>query len=80
MWSLSKQPFPYPDAAAQVKRLYDAFGAKRLMAGTDWPISLKQLSYAQAVDLYLSHLDFLSPQDRAQILSQTVQEVWPFGV
>jgi predicted TIM-barrel fold metal-dependent hydrolase len=80
MWSLSKRPFPYPDAAAQVKRLYESFGAKRLMAGTDWPISLKQLSYAQAVDLYRNHLDFLPPQGRAQILSKTVQQVWPFGV
>ena len=80
MWSLSKRPFPYPDAAAQVKRLYESFGAKRLMAGTDWPISLKQLSYTQAVDLYRNHLDFLPPQGRAQILSKTVQQVWPFGV
>jgi predicted TIM-barrel fold metal-dependent hydrolase len=27
MWTLSKQPFPYPDAQTQVKRLYDKFGA-----------------------------------------------------
>jgi predicted TIM-barrel fold metal-dependent hydrolase len=80
MWSLSKQPFPYPDAAAQVKRLYERFGASRLMAGTDWPISLKQLYYAQAVDLFRNHLDFLAQRDHAQILSKTVQQVWPFGV
>jgi L-fuconolactonase len=80
MWSLSNQPYPYPDAAAQVKRLYDTFGAKRLMWGTDWPISLKQLPYAQAVALYRDHLDFLSPQDHDQILYKTVQRVWPFGL
>ncbi len=80
MWSLSNQPYPYPDAAIQVKRLYDTFGAKRLMWGTDWPISLKQLPYDQAVALYRDHLDFLSPGDRTQILSKTVQQVWPFGI
>jgi predicted TIM-barrel fold metal-dependent hydrolase len=80
MWSLSKQPYPYPDAQAQVKRLYDTFGARRLMWGTDWPVSLKWLTYAQAVDLYRNHLDFLSPQDRAWILGKTVQQVWPFGL
>jgi predicted TIM-barrel fold metal-dependent hydrolase len=80
MWSLSRQPYPYPDAAAQVKRLYDVFGAKRLMAGTDWPISLPKQSYAQTVALYRDHFDFLPAQDHAQIFSKTVQQVWPFGL
>ena len=79
MWSVSKQPFPYPDSAAQVHRLIKAFGTARLMAGTDWPISLKQLQYAQAVDLFRNHLPLPEDQHR-QILSQTVQKVWPFGI
>jgi predicted TIM-barrel fold metal-dependent hydrolase len=78
MWSLSAQPYPYPDAAAQVKRLYEVFGAARLMAGTDWPISLPKQSYAQTVALFRDHLDFLPAKDHAQILSRTVQLVWPF--
>jgi len=49
------------------------------MAGTDWPISLKQLPYEKSVSLYREHLDFLSPTDRVEILSKTVQTVWPFG-
>jgi L-fuconolactonase len=80
MWSLSRQPFPYPDAATQVKRLYDTFGSQRLMWGTDWPISLKQLPYDKAVALYRDHLDFLPRNHREQILSKTVQLVWPFGL
>jgi L-fuconolactonase len=80
MWSLSKQPYPYADALAQLKRLYDTFGATRLMWGTDWPISLKQLPYDKAVTLYRDHLDFLPANDREQILSKTVQQVWPFGL
>jgi L-fuconolactonase len=78
MWSLSAQPYPYPDAAVQVKRLFDTFGPKRLMTGTDWPISLNKLSYAQAVALYRNRLDFLNAEDRAEIVSKTVQRVWPF--
>jgi L-fuconolactonase len=82
MWSLSKQPYPYPDAQTQVKRLYDKFGAKRLMWGTDWPISLKQLPYAQAVELFRDRLDLqgATPSDREWILGRTVQQVWPFGL
>jgi L-fuconolactonase len=80
MWSISKQPYPYPDAKDQVKRLHDRFGAKRLMWGTDWPVSLKELTYAQAVELFRKNLDFLNSADLAQILGKTVQEVWPFGL
>jgi predicted TIM-barrel fold metal-dependent hydrolase len=80
MWSLSRQAYPYADAAVQVKRLYDVFGVKRLMAGTDWPISLPKQSYAQTVALYRDHFDFIPAQDHAQIFSKTVQQVWPFGI
>lgn len=80
MWSLSEQPYPYPDAAERVKRLYDTFGPTRLMWGTDWPVSLLKLPYAQAVALFRDHLDFLPPGDREQILYQTVQQVWPFNL
>jgi predicted TIM-barrel fold metal-dependent hydrolase len=33
LWSLSQQKYPYKDTHEQVKRLYDAFGPKRLMWG-----------------------------------------------
>ncbi len=80
MWSLSRESFPYRDADAQVKRLNDTFGSKRLMWGTDWPICLKQLPYDKAVALFRAHLDFLPATDREQILSKTVQQVWSFGL
>ena len=80
MWSLSQQSYPYPDAAQQVKQVFDAFGPLRLMWGTDWPICLNKLSYAQAVALYRDHLAWLTPKDREQILYKTVQQIWPFGI
>lgn len=80
MWSLSKEPYPYADAQEQVARLRDVFGAKRLMWGTDWPIVPEMVSYAQRVALYRDHLRFLSDEERKEILYQTVQRVWPFGL
>jgi len=80
MWSLSHRAYPHPDAAAQVRRLYDTFGAGRLMWGTDWPICLKNISYAQAVALFRDHMSLIPEHDHAQILSQTVQKIWPFGL
>jgi predicted TIM-barrel fold metal-dependent hydrolase len=80
MWSLSKQAYPYGDSLDQVKRLFGAFGPKRLMWGTDWPICLDQLPYDKAVELYRDHFGFLSREDHEQVLYKTVQDVWSFGL
>jgi predicted TIM-barrel fold metal-dependent hydrolase len=80
LWSLSRQPYPYPDAQEQVKRLYATFGAKRLMWATNWPVSLQQLPYEKIIELYRDRLNFFSLEDREEILSKTVQRVWPFGL
>jgi predicted TIM-barrel fold metal-dependent hydrolase len=37
-WAISRQPYPWLDAQEYVKRLYSAYGPKRLMWGTDWPL------------------------------------------
>jgi L-fuconolactonase len=80
MWVLSKEPYPYPDAQTQVKRLLERFGAQRLMWATNWPVSLAQLPYEQIVALYRDHFNFVSREEHQQILSGTVQRVWPFGL
>jgi L-fuconolactonase len=78
MWTLSKQPYPYPDAQDQVKILLGRFGAKLLMWDTNWPVSLAQRPYAKIVELYRDHMNFLTRQEHDDILFKTVQRVWPF--
>jgi predicted TIM-barrel fold metal-dependent hydrolase len=80
MWSLSRNPHPYLDLTEQILRLRDAFGANRLMWGTDWPILGEKLSYERRVALYRDHLGFLSSSERSDVLYKTVQRVWPFGL
>ena len=77
-WSLSKQPYPYQDSQAQVKRLYDAFGSKRLMWGTDWPLVEKHCGYAKALALVRDEMKFLNEEDKSWMLSRTIERVWPF--
>lgn len=77
MWSLSKQAYPYPDAGQMVARVRDAFGAKRLMWGTDWPIKPELLSYAKRIELYQKSINFLSASERDEILYKTANRVWP---
>jgi L-fuconolactonase len=49
------------------------------MWGTDYPISLPSQTYAQTVSLYRDHMPYLTPAAHQQILSTTVQKVWPFA-
>ena len=76
-WSLSRQPYPYPDVAEMIARLRDSYSANRLMWGTDWPIKPELLSYERRVALYRDHLLFLSNNERREILAGTVTRVWP---
>ncbi|MCW5978336.1 MAG: amidohydrolase [Bryobacteraceae bacterium] len=78
-WSLSKEEYPYLDAQRQVKRLYDVFGPRRLMWGTDWPLVENACGYGKALSLVKRDMDFLTEDDKSWILSKTVERVWPFG-
>ena len=78
-WSLSKEEYPYKDTHAQVKRLLDKFGAKRLMWGTDWPIVESHTTYDKALAVVRDEMKFLSEDDKRWILGGTVQRIWPFA-
>jgi predicted TIM-barrel fold metal-dependent hydrolase len=77
-WSLSKQPYPYADSQAQVKRLYDSFGPKQLMWATDWPIVEGTSTYAKALAMVRDEMKFLNDDDKSWMLSKTIERVWPF--
>jgi L-fuconolactonase len=77
-WSVSKQPYPYRDAQAQVKRLYDAFGPQRLMWGTDWPLVEAHCGYAKALAMVRDEMKFLNDEDKSWMLGRTVEQVWKF--
>jgi predicted TIM-barrel fold metal-dependent hydrolase len=75
-WSLSKQEFPWRDTWPQIQRLYDRFGPKRLMWGTDWPVSLRHATYEQALRLYRDEIGFFNKDDKTWILAKTAETVW----
>jgi L-fuconolactonase len=78
-WTLAKQPYPYRDSFAQVKRIYDAFGPQRIMWGTDWPLIQRYTTYEKILALYRNELDFLTEDDRTWVLARTVERIWPFA-
>ena len=80
-WSISRQPYPWPDSQQYVKRLYDAFGPQRLMWATDWPIveNTPGATYARALSVVRDEMKFLNDEDKSWMLSKTIERVWPFG-
>ncbi|HLN29096.1 MAG TPA: amidohydrolase family protein [Gemmataceae bacterium] len=78
LWSLSRQAYPYRDTHEQVRKIYDAFGAGRLMWGSDWPLVERYCPYARVVQLYREEMKFLSDADRQWILHKTAAKLWPF--
>ena len=77
-WSLSRQLYPYPDSQEQVRKVYDAFGPRRLMWGTDWPLVERYCGYARALALVRDEMKFLNVEDKRWILGKSVERIWPF--
>ena len=66
-------------AQEQVKAIYDVFGPKRLMWGTDWPNVLEYCGYAKALTLVRDDMKFLNADDKHWMLNRTIERVWPFS-
>jgi predicted TIM-barrel fold metal-dependent hydrolase len=68
----SHTPYPFPDMDEHVRRVVDAFGAKRCFWGTDFTHSPHKCSYAQRKTHFTEHLPFLSAADKEKIMGQAL--------
>lgn len=68
-WS-EEQLRPYFDA------VLEAFGPKRLMFGTDWPVCLVATSYLRWVELVHRFAEKLSPDDRSWLFGKTAIQAY----
>ena len=75
----SKQPFPHADTFPTFRRLYDAFGPERLMWGTNFPGVLRETGYLPALEMFRTHMDFLTDEDREWLFYRAALQVWKFG-
>ena len=76
-YALGKKEPPYLDLVPIIRCLGDAFGAERLMWGSDAPYQLREPhTYAASIALIHEHLDFLSPNERLWLLSKTAEKVF----
>jgi L-fuconolactonase len=66
---------PYVAAHPLIERTLQAFGAERLMWGSDWPVCLPFATYEQAFRSAWE-LPFLADADRAWIFERSAREAW----
>lgn len=78
-YALGKKKPPYDDLVPMIRRLYEAYGAKRLMWASDAPYQLQNgNSYADSVALVRDGLGFLSAEDRQWLTRKTAEAVFFF--
>jgi len=75
--SNSAESFPYRDIHGYLKQMYDGFGPRRLMWGSD--ITRLKGTYDECLRLFRDELHFLSADDKEWILGKSLAEVlrWP---
>jgi predicted TIM-barrel fold metal-dependent hydrolase len=74
--SASKQPFPHEDAKPFVKRVYETFGADRMIWGE---LGANMAEFDRAVQLFDSMFDFAPEAERAKIRGLTSKKLFGFS-
>lgn len=78
-YALGEKQAPYLDLAPMIRQLRNAFGANRLMWGSDCPFQVEEGHiYADSVALIRDRLDFLTHEDKRWLLSKTAENVYWF--
>jgi L-fuconolactonase len=67
-----KWEYPYADVQPIVRALYEAFGARRLCWGSDYPVVRFFMTYRQALEAFRTHCTFVSEEDQGWILGKTL--------
>ena len=76
-YALGRKQAPYLDLAPLIQRVRDAFGARRLMWGSDCPYQVDPgHNYADSIALIRDRLSFLSAEERRWILRGTATQVF----
>lgn len=67
--------YPFPAVIERLGRLHKAFGADRLVWGSDFPVSRKNLSYRQTLEIVREHCDFLDDDEVVGVLGGNLQRI-----
>ena len=74
-YTVGKGP-PHLDVLPLIRRVYEAFGPRRLMWGSDAPFQMMDETYEESISLIRDRLDFASAEDREWMLRDTAEKVF----
>ena len=75
-----RQPFPFETVPPLIEMAIDAFGAHRLMWGSDFPpVAGRREGYRNALRLPMEHVDFKSEEDKEWTFGKTATTLFRFG-
>jgi predicted TIM-barrel fold metal-dependent hydrolase len=72
----TRSPYPWSDLQGFQKLTLEAYGARKLMWGSNFPMSMPNPTYQQRLEAVRIELPFLSDDDRAWILALTAKHLW----
>ena len=78
-YALGEKRPPHDDLAPLIRRVYEAFGAKRLLWGSDCPFQTETETYTNSVSLIRDRLSYLSAQDKEWIMRRSAEEFFFAG-
>jgi L-fuconolactonase len=56
--------------------VFEAFGAARIMVGSDWPVCTLAASYDQVMDIVTTYIEPLSEEDKAAVLGNNAERFY----
>jgi L-fuconolactonase len=74
-----RAPYPFEDAPPFIEMAIDAFGANRLMWGSDFPPVATREGYRNALRLPMERVRFKSREDKDWVFGNTAASLFRFG-
>jgi L-fuconolactonase len=74
--TVATRDWSYPDLAPFLEAALHAFGAERIIFGSDWPVSTQAASYRQVLDVATQACAALSPDERCAVLAGNARRVY----
>jgi predicted TIM-barrel fold metal-dependent hydrolase len=70
------EDYPFPISRKAVQKLYDTFGAEKLVWGSDVPMVERYCTYSQSLKYLRDYCEFISPNEMELILGKNLAKVF----
>jgi predicted TIM-barrel fold metal-dependent hydrolase len=67
--------YPYAPVLPVIRAVAERYGAARLMWGSDYPPTMRYMTYRQSLEVVRTHCHFLSAAEKADLLGETACRV-----